>query len=186
MHRLLLPALLVASTLLACATERAPSGGSRTTAPDPAALRDTLSALVEAAYDVRRHDDPVAGLMSLYPAEGTVISAANGVITTDRAALESSVRMFWQRIGVFMQDPDWEWIERHIDVLGRDAAAMTFSYRIPHRTSAGEPHVIGGVWTAVFARRDGRWVIVQEHLSDMTEAQLAPSTPGGGSENQDD
>lgn len=182
MRRTSLLLLMLPCSLLACAAERAPGTGARTTAPDPEALRDTLSALIEAAYDIRRHEDPVTGLMTLYPAEGSIISAANGVITTDRAALEASVRMFWQRIGVFMQDPDWEWMERHIDVLGRDAAALTFRYRIPHRTSAGEPHVVGGVWTAVFARRAERWVIVQEHLSEMTEEQLA--SPRAGAEHQ--
>jgi hypothetical protein len=28
-------------------------------------------------------------------------------------------------------------------------------------------HVIGGAWTAVFQKRGGRWVIIQEHLSDV-------------------
>ena len=58
-----------------------------------------------------------------------------------------------------------------IEVLSRDAAAMTSTYRIPHTTPQGETHLLGGAWTAVFARRGGRWVIVQEHLSD------APSSP---------
>ena len=39
-------------------------------------------------------------------------------------------------------------------------------YRVPHLTPMGQPHVIGGAWTAVFRLQDGRWVIVQEHLSD--------------------
>jgi hypothetical protein len=30
----------------------------------------------------------------------------------------------------------------------------------------GMSHVIGGAWTAVFQKRGGRWVIIQEHLSD--------------------
>jgi hypothetical protein len=34
------------------------------------------------------------------------------------------------------------------------------------------PHVIGGAWTAVFANRGGRWVIVQEHLSDAPTPQM--------------
>ena len=55
----------------------------------------------------------------------------------------------------------------HVDVLAPDAAVVTTTYRVPHLTPAGQPHVIAGAWTAVFQRRDGRWVIVQEHLSDM-------------------
>ena len=54
----------------------------------------------------------------------------------------------------------------HVDVLGPDAAVLTATYTIPHRTPRGDPHVVGGAWTAVFGRRGGRWAIVQEHLSD--------------------
>jgi hypothetical protein len=53
-----------------------------------------------------------------------------------------------------------------VDVLSRTAAVMTATYRVPHHTPRGDPHVIGGAWTAVFSRRNGEWVIVQEHLSD--------------------
>jgi ketosteroid isomerase-like protein len=65
-----------------------------------------------------------------------------------------------------MQQPKWEWTAMEVDVLSRDAAVMTSTYRVPHTTPSGMRHVIGGAWTAVFARRGGRWVIVQEHLSD--------------------
>jgi hypothetical protein len=65
-----------------------------------------------------------------------------------------------------MREPRWEWDTTHVDVLAPDAAVLTGVYRIPHRTPRGEPHVVGGVWTAVFALREGRWVIIQEHLSD--------------------
>jgi ketosteroid isomerase-like protein len=54
-----------------------------------------------------------------------------------------------------------------------DAAVVTTTYRVPHLTPAGAPHVLAGAWTAVFARRGGRWVIVQEHLSDVPAAQVA-------------
>jgi ketosteroid isomerase-like protein len=55
----------------------------------------------------------------------------------------------------------------HVDVLAQDAAVVTATYRVPHLTPRGMPHVIAGAWTAVFQRRAGRWVIVQEHLSDV-------------------
>jgi len=29
------------------------------------------------------------------------------------------------------------------------------------------PHDLAGAWTALFERRNGKWVIVQEHLSDV-------------------
>jgi len=71
----------------------------------------------------------------------------------------------------------------HVDVLSRDAAVVTASYRIPHLTPRGMPHVIAGALTQVFVRRNGRWVVVQEHLSEvppepMDSATAAASMPG--------
>jgi hypothetical protein len=31
-------------------------------------------------------------------------------------------------------------------------------------------HVIAGAWTAAFVNRGGRWVVIQEHLSDVPAA----------------
>jgi ketosteroid isomerase-like protein len=72
-----------------------------------------------------------------------------------------------------MQDPKWIWGTPQVDVLSPDAAVVTTTYRIPHRTPAGEPHTVAGAWTAVFARRGGKWVIVQEHLSEIPPEVLA-------------
>lgn len=176
-HRAALRAAIRAAALLALVTSAACSRGpAARTEAQQRALLDTLSARIAEAYDPTK-PDPVARAMALYPQTGRVVSAAGGRITTDRVALERDVRTFWENVGRNMRSPRWEWGERYLDVLGPDAAVLTASYRIPHLTPAGEPHAIGGVWTAVFARRDGRWVIVQEHLSDapqQTGIQAAP------------
>jgi len=137
--------------------------------PERSAIADSLKTLVVSAYDLSK-PDPVASLMSLYP-DDSLVSASAGTVVRTRAALEQQVKTFWNYVGVNMQKPKWEWTSMNIDVLSRDAAAMTSTYRIPHMTPQGTPHLLGGAWTAVFARRGGRWVIVQEHLSD------APSSP---------
>jgi ketosteroid isomerase-like protein len=131
-----------------------------------AAIADTVKQRIMAAADLS-HGDVVPRLMSLYPDTGTVISASAGRVTTTRAALERSITAFWQNIGQNMRDPKWEWGEMHIDVLAPDVAVLTATYRIPHLTPRGAPHIVGGAWTAVFQRRNGKWVIVQEHLSDF-------------------
>jgi ketosteroid isomerase-like protein len=131
------------------------------------ALADTLKQLVTEAYDFS-HPEMVERLMALYPDSGPVISAAAGSVTTSRDSLELSIRAFWENIGQHMQRPTWVWGETHVDVLGRDAAVMTASYTIPHTAADGHPHTVGGVWTAVFVRRSGAWVIAHEHLSDRT------------------
>ena len=128
-------------------------------------IADSLTRLVTAAYDLSK-PDPVANLMSLYPAGDSVVSASAGQMTRTRAQLEQQVRTFWTYVGSNMQKPRWEWTSMAIDILSPDAAVMTSTYRIPHATPQGRPHILGGAWTAVFANRGGRWVIVQEHLSD--------------------
>lgn len=134
-----------------------------------AAIADTLKKLVVSAYDLSK-PDPVASLMSLYPEDSLVSASAGGVVYT-RGQLEQQVKAFWTYVGSNMQKPRWEWTSMDVEVLSPDAAAMTSTYRIPHTTPQGRSHTLGGAWTAVFARRGGRWVVVQEHLSD------APATP---------
>jgi ketosteroid isomerase-like protein len=131
------------------------------------AIADTLKGMMVRAYDLTSPGDKVARLMSLYPTEGSVISASGGQVVASRDTLEMGIRAFWQNVGQNMRDPKWEWGPMHVDVLSHDAAVVTATYRVPHITPRGEPHVIAGAWTAVFQRRDGKWVIIQEHLSDV-------------------
>lgn len=138
------------------------------------AIADTLHTLIVNAYDITRPGDAVARLMSLYPDSGRVISASGGQVTTSRDSLEAGVRAFWTYVGRNMQQPKWEWGPMLVDVLAPDAAAVTTTYRVPHLTPRSEPHVIAGAWTAVFQRRAGKWVIIQEHLSDLPEALAMP------------
>lgn len=146
------------------------SPGSELSATQRTAIADSLKKLVVTAYDLSK-PDPVASLMSLYPDGDSLVSASGGGVIRTRGQLEQQIKTFWTYVGSNMQKPKWEWTSMTIDVLSPDAAAMTSTYRIPHATPEGRPHMLGGAWTAVFARRGGRWVIVQEHLSD------APSSP---------
>ena len=152
-----------AAGLLAIACSR--SAGDTPDSRERAAIADSLKHLVTNAYDLSK-PDVVARLMSLYPTQGPVISANTGRATTTRAALQTQIETFWRYVGTNMRNPRWEWTSMHIDVLSRNAAVMTATYQIPHLNPHNLPHVIGGAWTAVFANRGGRWVIVQEHLSD--------------------
>jgi hypothetical protein len=162
----------LAALLFACA----PASRREVSEAQRRAIADTLTRLISSAYDFSK-PDAVARLMSLYPTRGPVVSASGGHLTTSRDSLEMQIREFWDNVGRNMRDPKWTWGERRIDVLSPDAAVMTWTYTIPHRTPAGVPHVIGGAWTALFERRDGRWVIVQEHLSDAPQ-QMGASAAG--------
>jgi hypothetical protein len=125
----------------------------------------TIEQRVKTAYDLGARD-VLTGMLSLYPREGPVYSASGGSVTTTRDSLEAAIRQFWNYVGRNMRDPKWEWTTMRVDVLSRTSAVMTTTYRVPHLTPSGDPHVIGGAWTAVFARKNGEWVIVHEHLSD--------------------
>lgn len=165
-------ALAVAALSLAACTRPGPQ-------PDPvrdAALRDTLTKLVSDAYDFSR-PDPVPRFMALYPTENPVISAAAGRVSVSRAALQQSIERFWERVGQNMVGPKFVVGQRFLTWLGPDAAVLTLTYTIPHTTPEGLPHTLGGAWTAVFVRREGHWVIVQEHLSDLP-AQPTTGMPG--------
>jgi len=140
--------------------DEAPSAAER------AAIADTLRTMVVNAYDLTKAGDRVGRMLSLYPSSGPVVSASGGLMSLSRDSLAAGVRAFWEYVGQNMRDPKWTWEQFHVDVLSRDAAALTATYRVPHRTPSGEAHEIAGALTMVFARRGGRWVVVQEHLSD--------------------
>ena len=139
------------------------SGGM--SAADRKAVSDSIKKLVVSTYDLSK-PDAVDRMMSLYPTSGPVVSASGGKFTVTRAELEQQIRTFWQYVGSNMRNPRWEWTAMRVDVLSPDAAVLTATYRIAHTTPTGLPHAIGGAWTAVFLRRDGRWTIADEHLSD--------------------
>ena len=169
-RRALLVALAVAGTVgtIGCRDpEKIPAGERR-------AIADSLTALVTNAYDLRR-PDAVERLLALYPDSGRVISAVAGRVTTTRDPLAGEIRGFWERVGRNMREPRFELGNTYVDLITRDAAVVTLTYRIPHRTPRNTPHTVSGAWTMLWRRQGGRWHIVQEHLSDTPES-IAPST----------
>ena len=157
--------LVTAAILAAQVACVRPAGPAALSEAQRTAIADTIRARMKAACDLSAPNF-VTRLMSLYPDTGRVISATGGRITTTRAELEQNIRTFWESTGQNMRQPRWVWDTMAVDVLSPNAAALTATYRIPHLTPRGMPHVVGGAWTAVFERRGSTWVIVQEHLSD--------------------
>ena len=157
----------------------------RVSPADRRAIADTLSALVTNAYDFTGRD-PAARLLSLYPDSGRIISAVAGRVTTSRDTLAGEIVGFWRRVGRNMQRPRFVLGSTYVDVITRDAAVLTLVYSIPHTTPQGTPHTVSGAWTMLWRRENGRWRIVQEHLSDTpestapglaSEVPVAPPTP---------
>lgn len=145
------------------------------------AIADTLRSMIVSAYDLTKPGDAVERMMSLYPPTGNVVSASAGRVSASRDSLEAGIRAFWRYVGRNMRDPKWSWDSMHVDVLARDAAVVTATYRVAHLTPRGEPHTIAGALTAAFQRRDGRWAVVQEHLSDLPQPHTPDSAATGAS-----
>ncbi|MEP6765163.1 MAG: DUF4440 domain-containing protein [Gemmatimonadaceae bacterium] len=159
-------AILLCVLLVAC------NGGDRVPVEQRRTISDSLQKLVVQAYDFSK-PDASRRLLSLYPDSGRVISASGGHVSTTRTALESGITGFWQRVGQNMQGPKFVLGSAYVDVLTRNSAVMTMTYSIPHLTPAGMPHTVSGAWTMLWRRQDGRWVIVQEHLSDTPESTMS-------------
>jgi Calcium/calmodulin dependent protein kinase II Association. len=155
------------ASLSAIAFTSACSGNSsdQPSAAEKKTIADSIKSLVVSTYDLSK-PDVVKRFMALYPDTGAVVSAGSGNFVTTRPAVQTQIETFWKYVGSNMRNPKWEWTAMRVDVLSRDVAVMTATYRIPHTTPMGMAHVIGGAWTAVFSHRGGRWVIVDEHLSD--------------------
>ena len=167
--------LLLLATLPVLSVGCATGDAAPPSAAERSAIADTLRSMIVSAYDLSKPGDAVARMMSLYPRTGDVVSASGGRVSVSRDSLEAGIRAFWQFVGQNMRDPKWTWDSMHVDVLAHDAAVVTATYHVPHLTPRGEPHTIGGAMTVVFQRRGGRWVVVQEHLSDLPQATASDS-----------
>lgn len=166
--------LAACASLAACRSEGAATraADAEPSAAERRAIADTISRLVRAAYDLERPGAEQRSI-ALYPDTGRVVSASAGHVITSRDSLVAGIRYFWENVAANMRQPRWIWDQMLVDVLSPNAAAMTATYHVPHLTPRNEPHVIGGAWTAVFEKRGGRWVIVQEHLSDLPQMPMA-------------
>lgn len=157
--------LLVLLAALGCAAR------AELTEAERSAIRAEVETELREAYDLSK-PGVADRMMALYPAGGRVVSANTGRVTGNRDSVMSGIRYFWENVGVNMKDPIWVWDSFHTDVLSRDAAAVTAAYHIPHRNPRNEPHVLGGAMTVVMQKKDGRWAVIQEHLSDTPQRQI--------------
>ena len=166
------------SLLLALALGCTPTGSSNLSPAQKQAIAAEIEQTLKDAYDLSK-PGLSDRMLSLYPATGRVISANSGRAITSRDTLDAGIRYFWDNVGVNMRNPRWEWERFWVDVLSPTAAVVTATYRVPHLNPRNEPHVIGGAMTMVFEKQGGRWVILQEHLSDLPTStdSVQTSTP---------
>ena len=163
---------LAIATMLGCSPG---ASADRLGTADSQRVAAEIEQTLREAYDLGK-PGLTERMLSLYPKDGRVISANSGRAITARDTLDAGIRYFWDNVGVNMRNPRWEWERFWVDVLSRDAAVVTATYRVPHLNPSNQPHVIGGAMTMTFARQAGKWVIVQEHLSDLPPAPDSTQT----------
>lgn len=163
-------ALVALLSLSACAARELSSS-------DTAKIRAEVERALRDAYDLSK-PEPLPRMLALYPSSGRVVSANTGRVITSTDSVANGIREFWYYVGVNMRNPKWEWTNVYVDVLARDAAVVTGTYRIPHLNPRNQPHVLGGAMTMVFRRQGGRWVVIQEHLSDSPQIADSASIIG--------
>lgn len=137
-------------------------------------VRTQVEGVLVSAYDLSK-PNVMQRMMSLYPKTGRIVSTSVGRVVTSRDSLESGIKYFSENVVANMRGAHWIWDAMFVDVLSPTSAVVTASYHIPHKTPRNQDHVIAGAITAVFAKRDGKWVIIQEHLSDVPAAPDEPS-----------
>ena len=150
--------------LLALACGRA--ADNRPAGAQADAIRAEVERAMRDAYDLSK-PNVAERMLSLYPESGRVISASGGRVLTSRDSLALGIRYFWNNVGSNMRNPRWVWEHFYVDVLSPTSAVVTATYRVPHFDPHNMPHEFGGAMTEVFEKRGEKWVIVQEHLSDV-------------------
>ena len=164
--------LLALAPMIACSPGDA---GQHLSTADSQRVAGEIEQTLRGAYDLSK-PGLTDRMLSLYPKDARVISANSGRAITSRDTLDAGIRYFWDNVGVNMRNPRWEWERLWVDVLSPDAAVVTATYRVPHLNPSNQPHVIGGAMTMTFARQGGKWVIVQEHLSDLPQVPDSTQT----------
>lgn len=140
-------------------------GRGELSSADSARIRAEIERTMRDGYDLSK-PAPLDRMLALYPNSGRVVSANAGQVITNKDSVGNGIRQFWHYVGVNMRNPKWEWTNIYVDVLSRDAAVATGTYRILHLNPNNLPHTLGGAMTLVFQRQADRWVVIQEHLSD--------------------
>ena len=162
--------IVLVAACVACA-EPSSTPGQTSEARD--AARVEVETALRNAYDLSMPQVPER-MLALYGDSGRVVSATSGTVTTSRDSVAAGIRYFWDNVGVNMRNPRWQWGEMFIDVLSPMSAVVTTSYRIPHLNPSNQPHVLGGAMTLVMRKRNGRWEVIQEHLSDLPQSAESP------------
>jgi hypothetical protein len=124
-----------------------------------AAVADTILAQADHFIAALSSLD-IVRFTGLFTADPDLIYVDNGRIYPDRAALAAAAGGFFKRV----RSAAGKWEAPHALPLSLDSGAFTGIFRAQMADTAGQPlWTEGKIWTLVYQRRGGRWVIVQAH-----------------------
>jgi hypothetical protein len=139
--------------------------GTELTEEQEAAITDTIIAIT---------DEALAALSALDVDRANAIYgrdfayANNGVIQTDWVSIEAQDRALYGSL----QSASGTWGEKHVRVLGHDAAVAVMAFSASFTDTTGVQTDMEGAVTYVFALLDVGWKIISAHVSE-----LSPETP---------
>ena len=156
--RLLLLAL-AGTTGVACRSGEKASA----TAVETRALDDTLRAIVMHTFEAIQAQDPDRALA---PLSENVVYIGDGVTVVGRDSLMKMTRRAFA---------DWRGVKADVKItrveqLAPDVAVVNWESHISATDHKGVNRPYGGIATAIFVKRNGKWAIVQQQ-------QCAPMPP---------
>lgn len=169
---------LMVGACLAVATGCAPAGGVRSgTAPVAVAA---VAPAVHARFDslaaaIRRLD--VERMLEFYAADSEVVRAIDAQLIPGRALVERNFREGFAAVRAIDR---LTFPERHLRVLGPEAAVLTVRVEEAYTDRAGARTALRGTWTSVWQLRHGVWRIVHDaavHVSVPAERPGRPPAP---------
>ena len=134
-----------------------PASGQELSARQREAVADTIRIQADRLIAALGHLDR---FMELFTTEPDLVYVDNGRIYPNRAALAKAAGGFFTRV----RSTGGTWDPAHVLPLSSSSGAFTGIFR-PQMvdTSGAALWTEGKIWTFVYQRRGGKWVIVQAH-----------------------
>jgi hypothetical protein len=135
---------------------------------DQHAERDRIKTEVLAVLDSSQaaEDAAAAAVMAHWLPTEDFASAVGGEMLTSFPTMDSLVRRNIQRISHL----HFEWSDRRVAVLGRDAAHVLATFRMTARDSSDTERFVRGDWGILFVLRHGRWRMIRDQGSEVTDS----------------
>jgi ketosteroid isomerase-like protein len=140
--------------LAACSRTSSDGGASRTEPEVRSAVLEHFDSLTNA---IRRLD--VEQILNFYSRDSAVVRSLDGQLLVGRSAVQKNFREGFATIRSLDR---LDIIERHLTVLGTQAAILTVQLAEQFTDTAGHSMAVRGVWTSAWRAKDGGWHIIQD------------------------